>query len=166
MYMRRQLRDFSTLKLLHGIEGNIELIACLGSAQKLTINSNSAKLTSSFLGRSKQLVESCHLTIARQRLIPLLQPHNRNNKLAQILRVRHRHDFVTGRAWDSGFPARYIESEIKRREIRVDMRYAVIVEEETIVEARPLKPRFAKSFDALLTEGMEGKANGSGGRLL
>lgn len=111
-------------------------------------------LTSHLLCNPNHLVPRCVVTVAMQCLAPLWQTHRCNHELCQVLSVGEGDHFVTSSARNGSHPVGNINGKHKRREIGFDVRHAVVVEEECVVDLRPFEVRLVERFDGLLSEGV------------
>jgi hypothetical protein len=114
-------------------------------------------LTSSLLRRLDQLLQRRVVAVAIHRCVPFGQTQGCDHELSEVFGVCERHGLVARRARNCGSLIRDIDGKYKRREIRVHVRHAVVIEEKAIVELRPFEIGLAKGGDGLLSEGVEGE---------
>lgn len=112
-------------------------------------------LTSNLLGSLNQLVPRCIVTIAMQSLVPLWQAQRCNHELSQVLSIGKGNCFIPGGARNGSRFVGYVYGKYKRSEIGFNVRHAIVVEEESVVDLRPFEVGLAKGFDALFSEGIE-----------
>lgn len=130
--------DLGTLKLLDRVISDVEL-ATYAMLDVFDLHYNNLVLTSHLLGVINQLVPRCIFTVTLQSLVPLWQVQRRNHKLCQVFSVGERDDFVSSCARDGSRLVGDVYSKDKRAEIGFDVRHAVVVEEEAVIDLRPFK---------------------------
>jgi hypothetical protein len=109
-------------------------------------------LTSHFLGSLNQLVQGCIFAVAVQSLVPFGQAQRCDHKFSQVLGVRETDCFITSGARDSSLFMGYIYGKLKRAEVSLDVRHAVVVEKKSVMELRPFEVSFTKCINALIPE--------------
>ena len=112
----------------------------------------SCVLTSHLLGNLNHLFQRCIVTVAMHYLVPLWQTQRCNNELCQILSVGEGDYLVTSGAWNGSRLVGDVYGKDNRSEISFNVRHAVVVEEECVVDLRPFEVRLTEGFDALLSE--------------
>lgn len=87
-----------------------------------------------------------------KRFVPLWQTERCNHELCQVLGVGEGDYLVTSGARNGSRLIGDVYGKDERSDVRLNMRQAVVVEEECVVELRPFEVRLAEGFEGLFSE--------------